>query len=156
MKWLLFDFKTANEPWFEQAEAIYKTKINHFVKFDTAHLKSNKVSRDQAAIKIKFEEEKILEKLTSDDYIILFDSKGKVTDSLAFSKLVEKAEQSGKKRAVLIIGGAYGISDVIKSKAHQKISLSEMTMNHLVAEVVVLEQLYRAFTILNRIPYHNI
>ncbi len=156
MKWLLFDFKTANEPWFEQAEALYKTKINHFVKFEAVHLKSNKVDREQAAIKIKFEEEKILEKLTSDDYIILFDQKGKATDSVAFSKLIEKAEQSGKKRAVLVIGGAYGVGEAIKNKAHQKISLSEMTMNHLVAEVVVLEQLYRAYTILNRIPYHNI
>ncbi len=156
MKWLLFDFKSANEPWFEHAEALYIKKINHFVKFESIHLKSNKVDREQSAIKIKFEEEKILEKLTSDDYVILFDEQGKQKDSITFSQLIEKAGQSGKKRGVLIIGGAFGTSLAVKNRADEKICLSGMTMNHLVAEVVVLEQFYRAHTLLNRIPYHNI
>ncbi len=155
MKWLLLDFKSANEPWFEHAEAIYLKKINYFIKFDVIHLKTNKADRDQADIKIKFEEARLFEKLTTDDYIIIFDEKGKKHDSLSFSKLIDKAAESGKKRGVLILGGAYGLSDAIKNKATVTVSLSELTMNHLVAELVVLEQLYRAQTILNRIPYHN-
>ena len=155
MKWLLLDFKSANEPWFEHAEAAYLKKINYFINFETIHLKTNKADREQADIKIKFEEARLFEKLTSEDYIIVFDEKGKKHDSVSFSKLIDKAGQSGKKRGVLILGGAYGLSDAVKNKATQTISLSDLTMNHLVAELVVLEQLYRAQTILNRIPYHN-
>lgn len=156
MKWVLFDFKSANEAWSEQAEVVYSKKINHFVKFEIFHLKSNKMDREQAEQKIKFEEAKLLEKLTSDDYVVLFDEKGKKLDSLEFAKMVQLASQSGKKRGVLIIGGAYGISETIKKRASVTVSLASFTMNHLVAETVVLEQFYRAHTIMNRIPYHNI
>lgn len=156
MKWVLLDFKTANEPWFEQVESAYMKKINHFVKFETLHLKSNKSERGQAEIKIKFETNLLLQKISADDYILLFDENGAKMDSLSFSKSIDKAQQSGKKRGVLIIGGAYGIGDQIQKKANQVVNLSMLTMNHLVAETVVLEQFYRAQTILNRIPYHNI
>jgi 23S rRNA (pseudouridine1915-N3)-methyltransferase len=54
-----------------------------------------------------------------------------------------------------LIGGAFGVSDEVRQKSHRVISLSELTMNHLVAESVLLEQIYRSYTILNRIPYHN-
>ena len=156
MKWVLFDFKSANEAWFEQAESVYLKKINHSVKFEIVHLKSNKMDREQAEQKIKFEEAKLLEKLSSDDYVILFDEKGKKFESIEFSKIIEQVSQSGKKRGVLIIGGAYGISENIKKRASISVSLASFTMNHLVAEIVVLEQFYRAHTIINRIPYHNI
>jgi len=156
MKWVLYDFKSAAENWFEAAEQTYLKKINHYTKFEITHLKTNKSDRDQAAIKIKFEEESLLAKLSNDDFVILFDEKGKKYDSIVFANLITKAQESGKKRGVFLIGGAYGISDVIKQKASVKVSLSDMTMNHLVAETVVLEQIYRGFTIINRIPYHNI
>ena len=81
---------------------------------------------------------------------------GRDLTSIEFSKQIEKIETSGKKRTVFIIGGAYGVSENVKMKVNLKISLSKFIMNHLVAEVVVLEQIYRAHTIINRIPYHNI
>ena len=77
-------------------------------------------------------------------------------DSYKNSEQLEKATTSGKKRIVFIIGGAFGVSDEIKKQAHLKVGLSAMVMNHLVAETVALEQIYRSLTILNRIPYHNI
>ena len=156
MKWILYDFKSASEDWFQEAEKTYIKKINHYAKFEITHLKTNKSDREQASLKIKFEEDALLEKINTDDFIILFDEKGQRFDSIGFSKAITKAQDSGKKRGVFIIGGAYGISEEIKKKAQIKVSLSDMTMNHLVAETVVLEQVYRAFTIINRIPYHNI
>lgn len=156
MKWALYDFKSAKEPWFDAAEEAYYKKISHFVKFEIIHLKTKNVDRDQADLKVKFEETVLLEKLSSDDYIIVFDEKGNQYDSTEFAKLVTKAEESAKKRCVLIIGGAFGLGEKLKQKAHVSISLSKMVMNHLVAETVVLEQFYRAQTIINRIPYHNI
>lgn len=156
MKWALYDFKTAKEPWFDEAEKLYLKKIKPFADFEICHFKTLKQDREFPDQKKKFEEKVLLEKITKDDFIILFDEKGKKLDSINFSKQIQKTQESGKKRCVFIIGGAYGVSEEIKSKAHLKISLTDLVMNHLVAEVVVLEQFYRALTILNRIPYHNI
>ncbi len=155
MKWVLYDFKSAKEAWFEEAEALYLKKINHYEKFEIQHLKTSKSDRENAAFKLKFEEQQLLEKLTSDDFIIVFDEKGRSHDSILFSEIVKKSTDSGKKRGVLIIGGAFGLSDAIKKKANVTIRLSDLVMNHLIAEAVVLEQFYRAQTIINRIPYHN-
>lgn len=156
LKWALYDFKTSKEPWFEEAEALYTKKIKPFAPFEVIHLKTLKSDRDEAEQKKKFEEKVLLEKITQDDFVILLDEKGKKLDSLAFAQLIQKTSESGKKRGVFIIGGAFGVTDTIKKRAHQTLCLSDMVMNHLVAETVLLEQFYRAQTILNRIPYHNI
>ncbi|AGH96745.1 23S rRNA (pseudouridine(1915)-N(3))-methyltransferase RlmH [Pseudobdellovibrio exovorus] len=156
MKWTLYDFKTAKEPWFDEAEQVYLKKIKPFATFDVQHLKTLKTDRDEATLKKNYEAKVLLEKLSSDDFVILLDEKGKKLDSIEFSKLVNAARESGKKRGVFIIGGAFGVSEEIKKRAERSVCLSDMVMNHLVAEVVLLEQFYRAQTILNRIPYHNI
>lgn len=155
LKWALYDFKTSKEPWFDEAEALYTKKIKPFAPFEVVHLKTLKSDRDEAEQKKKFEEKVLLEKITQDDFVILLDEKGKKLDSMAFSQLVQKTTESGKKRGVFIIGGAFGVTENIKKRAQQTICLSDMVMNHLVAETVLLEQFYRAQTILNRIPYHN-
>ena len=156
MKWTLFDFKTAKEPWFEEATELYLKKIKPYAALDVVRLKTISVDREDSENKKKFEEKVLLEKITSDDFVVLLDEKGKKFDSIAFSKEISKIATSGKKRGVFIIGGAFGVSDEIKNRSHLKICLSDMTMNHLVAEVMLLEQFYRAYTIINRIPYHNI
>jgi 23S rRNA (pseudouridine1915-N3)-methyltransferase len=156
MKAVLFDFKTAKEEWFDSAVATYTKKISPFMGFEVVHLKSSKSDRDDALAKKKQESEDLLKKITNDDFVILFDEHGKDLDSLQFAKQIEAAQMSAKKRLVFIIGGAFGVSDEVKSRAQVKVSLSKMVMNHLVAETVALEQIYRAFTIIKRIPYHNI
>ncbi len=156
MKHVVLDFKTSKQEWFDEFETIYAEKINHFCDFEVIHLKTVSVDREQADEKIQFEEKALLKKITSDDFVILCDERGKKFDSLQFSEQHRKAQESGKKRIVFIIGGAYGVSGNIRAKAQLSISLSTMVMNHLVAESVLLEQIYRSFTIQNRIPYHNI
>lgn len=155
MKWTLYDFKTAKEPWYDEAEALYLKKIKPYAALEVVHLKTLKSDRDEAPLKKKFEEKIILEKLTKDDFVILLDEKGKKMNSVDFANLVRQAGESGKKRGVFLIGGAFGVTDEIKNLAARQISMSDMTMNHLVAEVVLLEQFYRAHTILKGIPYHN-
>ena len=156
MKWVLFDFKTAKEPWFEEATPLYLKKIKSFANLEIVRLKTISVDREDAQTKKKFEEKILLDRITNDDFIVLLDEKGQKFDSIEFSKQISKIAESGKKRGVFIIGGAFGVSDAIKNRSQLKICLSDMTMNHLVAEVMLLEQLYRAFTIINRIPYHNV
>lgn len=156
MKSVLFDFKTAKEEWFEQAVFQYSKKISHYTEFEVQSLKTMKHGRDEAELKKKFEASELFKKIDYQDFVILFDETGKTFKSEDFADLITKGEESGKKRIVYIIGGAFGVTDEVKQRAQVKISLSSMVMNHLVAETVVLEQIYRAYTIKNRIPYHNI
>lgn len=156
MKWVLYDFKTSKEAWHEEAEKLYIKKIKPFVDFEVQHLKTIQADRDESAIKLRHEEKIILDKLTKDDFVILLDEKGKKLDSLQFAQQIQKINQSGKKRGVLIIGGAFGVTENIKKRSDFLINLSEFTMNHLVAEVVIFEQFYRAWTITKNIPYHNL
>lgn len=155
MRSVLFDFKTAKEEWFEKAALHYQKKISNYTEFEIISLKTLKQGRDEALLKKNYESSELVKRLTRDDFIILFDEAGKNLKSEAFADHITKIENSAKKRIVYVVGGAFGVADEIKSRAHLKVSLSDFVMNHLVAEIVVLEQIYRAYTIKNRIPYHN-
>jgi len=95
-----------------------------------------------------------LKKTDANDMIILLDEKGKTYTSQVFAKQMEQWMNSGKKRIVFIIGGAYGIHKTLKQK-YASVSLSDMTFNHQIIRLVFAEQIYRAFTILKGLPYHN-
>lgn len=156
MKSVLFDFRTAKEEWFEKAVQHYSEKISHYTDFEVQSLRTAKHGRDESELKKKYEESELIKKLSNDDYIVLFDENGTALKSEAFAEQLTKLETSGKKRIVYIIGGAYGVTEEVKRRVHLKLSLSSFVLNHLIAETVVLEQIYRAYTIKNRIPYHNI
>lgn len=156
MKSVLFDFKTSKEEWFEKALQQYSKKISYYSDFSVVTLKTLKLDRDEADRKKNHEEAELLKKISQDDFVILFDEKGKSLTSESFADQLIRCETSGKKRICYIIGGAFGVTEAIKKRADLKLSLSGFVMNHLVAETVVLEQIYRAYTIKNRIPYHNV
>lgn len=155
MKFVLYNLATAKEAWADEAARLYTQKISHFNPFEIQTLKPKKSSREDAAVKKKEESELILSSLSNDDFVILFDERGKSFNSIEFSKKMESVLSSSKKRAVFIIGGAYGVSDEVRSRAQLVVTLSPMVMNHLLAQTVALEQIYRAFTIIRNLPYHN-
>ncbi len=93
---------------------------------------------------------KVLKPYLGKKYTIVLDPNGKKLDSFAFSKLID-----GKISLQFLIGGAYGLEDEFVRECDISISLSDLTMTHKVAKVVLLEQIYRAFTILNNHPYHK-
>lgn len=155
MKWALYDFKTAKEPWFDEAKQVYEKKIKPFGALEIFHLKTVKGDREEIELKKRFEAQVLVDKISRDDFVILLDEKGVKLNSIEFSKLISSVQESGKKRGVFIIGGAFGVTEDIKKRSQKMICLSDMTMNHLVAEIMLLEQFYRALTIINRIPYHN-
>jgi 23S rRNA (pseudouridine1915-N3)-methyltransferase len=155
MKFILYNLATAKEAWAEEAAKLYTQKISYFNAFEIQTLKSKKSSREDAAQKKKEESELILSSLSKDDFVILFDERGKSFNSIEFSKKIESIYSSSKKRGVFIIGGAYGVNDEVRARAQLVVMLSPMVMNHLLAQTVALEQIYRAFTIIKNLPYHN-
>lgn len=155
MKISLVHFNTAKEVWHAEASNLYLKKISQFAPFDVVSLKTKKLSRDSAEAKKLAEAESLLSFVTTSDLLILFDEKGSELDSVGFSKKLNQWLLSGKKRLVFCIGGAYGFDHLAKERADFKLSLSKMTMNHLVAEIMAMEQVYRGFAILKNLPYHN-
>ena len=156
MKFVLMNLATAKEAWADEVTELYKKKISFFVPFEIQALKAKKSARDDADYKRNEESELLLKNLTKDDYVVLFDERGSAFDSIQFSKKVENILGSSKKRAVFVIGGAFGVNESVRNRADLKVSFSPMVMNHLMAQAVGMEQIYRAFTIIKKIPYHNI
>lgn len=155
MKFILLHLSTAKEDWCEEAIRVYSQKISHFVDFEVIALKPKKASRGDESVKLKEEAETILSFLKEGDELVLFDERGKSLTSEKFAEAIRQLHESGKKRVIFLIGGAYGVDEAVKKRAKVQISLAPFVMNHLVAQVVSLEQIYRAFTILKGLPYHN-
>lgn len=103
----------------------------------------------------KREGELILKNLQASDYVVLLDEKGKKFSSVEFAEFIAKKMSASVKRLVFVTGGAYGFSEEMNKRAHDKISLSPMTFSHQVVRLVFAEQLYRALTIIKGLPYHN-
>ncbi len=101
------------------------------------------------------EGELILKKLSTSDILVLLDEKGKQFSSKEFSSVLQKRMNSGIKKLIFVIGGPYGFSEALYSRANQKISLSKMTFSHQMVRLFVVEQIYRGFTILKNEPYHH-
>lgn len=155
MKWELVHVTHSTEPWYQEAIQLYEEKISHFISFKAVGLKIKKASRDERTLKQRQESESLLSYLETSDLVVLLDEKGKKYDSVQFSNQIENILNSSKKRVVFLVGGAYGVNEEVKSRSNVTLSLSDFTMNHLLAQVVLMEQIYRAFTILRKLPYHN-
>ena len=97
----------------------------------------------------------VLKRLQPGDRVWLLDESGKEFTSRGFATHIQKAMNTGPKRLVLVIGGAFGHGEGIRQQAQGRISLSKMTFNHQVVRLLAVEQLYRAFSILRGDPYHN-
>ncbi len=155
MKFILMACNSAKEPWSTAVSEAYQKKISPFIGFEQKELKLKKTSRDDRESKRRDDSDAILKELDPSDWVVLFDENGKNLNSKDFSKQIQQILNSGKKRAVFVIGGAYGVTDDVKGRANLKVSLSPFVLNHLVAQTVALEQIYRAFAIINNLPYHN-
>ena len=134
----------------------YQKRLGFYVKFEFEIIPDLKNSKNLTEDQQKQKEgELILGKLNATDILILLDENGKQLDSVSFSDYLQKHMNSGIKQLVFVIGGPYGFSDEVYNKAHGKLSLSKMTFSHQMVRLFVIEQLYRAFTILKNEPYHH-
>ena len=93
--------------------------------------------------------------IPKDSYVIPLAIEGKKYDSVGFSQMIQKTTISGVSHITFIIGGSLGIVDDIKKTSGQMISFSDMTFPHQLMRVILLEQIYRAFRIINGEPYHK-
>lgn len=134
----------------------YTKRLGHYINFELEIIPDLKKVKHLSESQQKAKEgELILAKLNNSDVLILLDENGKQYDSLKFADYLQKHMNSGIKQLVFAVGGPYGFSEDVYSKAIGKISLSKMTFSHQMIRLFVVEQIYRAFTILKNEPYHH-
>lgn len=134
----------------------YKKRLRHYGPFEWVELPDVKnVKNISQAQQKQAEGQQVLKQLSPSDQLILLDEKGKRYASEDFAQFLQKKMNSGLKQLVLLIGGPYGFSAEIYARANGKVSLSDMTFSHQMVRLFLIEQLYRAHTILRNEPYHH-
>lgn len=135
---------------------VYLKRLKHLVQFEMVIVPDVKNAKNMPVAELKEKEAQALMKhISSTDKLCLLDENGQSFSSEKFAEFISRTIDAGVKQFVFAIGGAYGFSDSIYKRANYKLSLSKMTFSHQIIRVIFMEQIYRAFTIIKGIPYHN-
>ncbi|MCE2788966.1 MAG: 23S rRNA (pseudouridine(1915)-N(3))-methyltransferase RlmH [Saprospiraceae bacterium] len=154
MKISIWSIGKTSEKYLIEGIDIYIKRLSHYTKIHYEEWKDVKPSQD-ATETTKREAEMILSKVKTDDFLVLLDERGKPLTSKEYAAFLEKCQNQSIKHLILHIGGAFGHHELLKQRANALISLSPMTFTHQMARMILAEQTYRAFTILQNEKYHN-
>ena len=147
------------ESFFKEAVAEYEKRLSRYCKLDIIQVEDEKTpdsacSALEEQIKEK-EGTRILKALKEDAYVITLEIQGDKMDSEVFAHTLEKLATYGKSHIQFVIGGSLGLHKSVSAKADLKISFSDMTFPHQLMRVILLEQIYRGYRIINGEPYHK-
>ena len=146
------------ESYWRDAFNEYAKRLTKFGKVELVEIEEEKISiENESMMKISKDKEgeRILKKITNQDYVILFDVQGKQMDSVELANKIQTLIDQGNASLCFVLGGSYGFSNDVYSRAQAKISMSKMTFPHQFARIMAIEQVYRAFKINNNEKYHK-
>jgi 23S rRNA (pseudouridine1915-N3)-methyltransferase len=141
--------KTRDRNW-KALQDEYLKRLSRFVPCEVKEAKD-----PEGPNRIETEGNRLLQLLNPKCFAVLLDPAGKSITSPELAEQVKSWENRSLKEIAFIIGGAEGVSGAVAERADDRLSLSFLTFTHEMARVILLEQLYRAFTILKGFPYHN-
>lgn len=142
--------------WVKEGLDMYVSRLGRYIQFSMLEIPYLKKSQSIPHDKVKeMEGELILKAIKPSDEVVLLDERGSGLRSVELASFLGGRMASSVKRLVFVIGGAYGFSGAVYSRADSMLSLSNMTFPHQLVRVLFAEQLYRAFTILKGEPYHH-
>ncbi len=124
----------------------YKKRLTRYADIDELRIEHSDIKKEGDIIENKIEKS---------DYVLLLDETGSAMSSIDFAEFIDARQNSSVKKLVIIIGGAYGVSENIKERANNTMSLSKMVFPHELARLIIWEQLYRAYSILGGGLYHH-
>jgi len=128
----------------------YLRRLSHFVKYEITEVKDA-----QGTDSVDIEGNDLLAKTNHSSFVVLLDVKGQHISSHELAAELEKWQYRAHKEVVFLVGGAKGVSPKVAERADFKLSLSFLTFTHEMARVILIEQLYRAFTINKGFPYQK-
>lgn len=148
------------EKYFNDGIDEYAKRLSAFCKFSVTELAEEKIrsnTPNQSQIKevIEAEGKRIMQKIGVSDYVAAMCIEGKMMSSEELAKTLDNIAVIGKSTVDFVIGGSYGLSDSVKSRADLRLSMSRMTFPHQMARMILSEQIYRAFEISSNGKYHK-
>ncbi|VJB35788.1 rRNA large subunit methyltransferase [Streptococcus pneumoniae] len=147
------------EKYLKDGIAEYSKRISRFAKFEMIELSDektpDKASESENQKILEIEGQRILSKIADRDFVIVLAIEGKTFFSEEFSKQLEETSIKGFSILTFIIGGSLGLSSSVKNRANLSVSFGRLTLPHQLMRLVLVEQIYRAFTIQQGFPYHK-
>lgn len=147
------------EKYLKDGIAEYSKRISRFAKFEMIELSDektpDKASESENQKILEIEGQRILSKIADRDFVIVLAIEGKTFFSEEFSKQLEETYIKGFSTLTFIIGGSLGLSSSVKNRANLSVSFGRLTLPHQLMRLVLVEQIYRAFTIQQGFPYHK-
>ncbi len=134
---------------------VFEKKLKRFCSFSWIYIKESVYKKGNESQWLEDEQSRLGKVIVPGNFTIACDEKGKSHSSIQFAKLFQTIANSGHSQIDFIIGGAYGLPEKITKEANLKLSLSEMTFTHQMIRLLLIEQIYRAFTIIKNIKYHH-
>lgn len=159
MKITIITVGKIKEKFYRDAVSEYEKRLGRYCKLEIVQVEDEKTpektgtSLDEAVK--KKEAERILKYLKDDAYIITLEIHGHSFDSVGFAKQIERLATQGVSHIQFVIGGSLGLHEEICRKADLAVSFSKMTFPHQLMRVILLEQIYRGYRIINKEPYHK-
>ncbi|MCK6129085.1 23S rRNA (pseudouridine(1915)-N(3))-methyltransferase RlmH [Streptococcus halitosis] len=147
------------EKYLKDGIAEYSKRISRFAKLEMIELTDEKTPDKASELEnqkiLETEGARILSKVGERDFVVVLAIEGKTFSSEEFSKQLEQASIKGYSTLTFIIGGSLGLAPVVKNRANLSISFGRLTLPHQLMRLVLVEQIYRAFTIQQGSPYHK-
>ncbi len=147
------------ESFYRQAIEEYAKRLSKYCKLEIIEVADEKTpDKASEALESQIKEkeaDRILEKIKEDAYVFTLEIKGKSYTSEAFAEMIQKTTVQGKSHLVFVIGGSLGLHEKVLKRSNHAISFSDMTFPHQLMRVILTEQIYRAFRIINGEPYHK-
>ena len=157
MKVEIWSLGNPSEKYLQEGEAHYIKRLQNFGEVSLEIIRTSKIKSTNPNQIKKKESELIQNKLRkSKALLIILDEKGKQMTSAKFAAFFHHTSTFENRHLIFLIGGAFGFDESIYQMAHAKIALSQLTFPHQLVRILMLEQLYRAFSIINRLPYHHV
>ena len=156
MEYVLLCIGATAKGFLEQGIAEYCKRLHHYTSFGIQALPAIRNAQSLSVSELMSREAaSLLDAVRSSDVVVLLDERGKEKSSREFAQFLQGEMNAGRKRIVFIVGGAYGVSDEVRSRASTSLRLSAMTLTHDMVRLLFIEQLYRAHTILAGEKYHH-
>lgn len=149
----------SNEKFYTDAVKEYAKRLSRYCKLDIIEVADEKTvenASENVDLMIKRKEgDRILKNIPDDSYVIAMAIEGKMMTSAELSEKINDLAISGRSSITFIIGGSLGLAPEVMARADYKLSFSKMTFPHMLFRVMLLEQIYRSFRIINHEPYHK-
>lgn len=134
----------------------YLNRIKHFYPIEVKEIvgERGRQGTDDASI-MRAQSARLIEAIPTSGYTVVLDERGRSMDSLKFAKWLERLTMEQPHGVTFVLGGDVGLAESVRQRADLLLSLSAMTLPHQLARVVLVEQIYRACTLMRNIPYHK-